>query len=139
MTTAREIMTSGAEFVGEEDSVALAARRMGELGVGALPICGTDGRLRGMLTDRDIAVRVVGAGLDPNTTRTGELAAGEAITIGADDPIVTTMATMAKYQVRRLPVIDGHRLVGIITQADIARAELPDQMVGELLAALSID
>lgn len=137
MTTAKEIMSKDVSCVRADETVADAARRMADLGVGALPICGSDDRLQGMLTDRDIAVRVVGAGKDPNTVHAGELAQGEAVTIGADDPIDELLATMKRHQVRRLPVIDGHRLVGIVAQADVARA-LPDPRVGELLEALSV-
>ncbi|MEV2256568.1 CBS domain-containing protein [Streptomyces sp. NPDC050147] len=138
MTTAREIMTGGAECIGAEESVLLAAQKMTELGVGALPICGTDNRLKGMLTDRDIVVKVLGQGKDPADTNAGELAQGEAVTIGADDDADEIMRTMTSHKVRRLPVIDGHDLVGVVAQADVARS-LPDPQVGDLLAALSSD
>ncbi|MEU9196559.1 CBS domain-containing protein [Streptomyces hundungensis] len=138
MTTAREIMTSGAECIGERDSVLDAARKLAELDVGALPICGIDERLKGMLTDRDIVVKVLAKGKDPAKTQAGELAQGEAVTIGADDDAEEILRTMATHKVRRLPVIDGHQLVGIVAQADVARA-LPDIKVGDLLEALSRD
>ncbi|MGV9877720.1 CBS domain-containing protein [Streptomyces sp. NPDC003006] len=138
MTTARDIMTGGAECIGAEESVLLAARKMTELGVGALPICGTDNRLKGMLTDRDIVVKVLGKGKDPAQTNAGELAQGEAVTIGADDDADEIMRTMTTHKVRRLPVIDGHDLVGVVAQADVARS-LPDPQVGDLLQALSTD
>jgi CBS domain-containing protein len=107
------------------------------LDVGALPICGTDDRLQGMITDRDIAVKIVAQGRDPRSVKAGELAQGGAVTIGADDSIDELLSTMTEHQVRRVPVTDGHRLVGIIAQADVARA-LPDPPVGELVEALSI-
>ncbi|MDK0523898.1 CBS domain-containing protein [Streptomyces sp. ML-6] len=138
MTTAREIMTEGAECIGADEPVLLAARKMTEMGVGALPICGTDDRLKGVLTDRDIVIKVLGAGKDPASTTAGELAQGEAVTIGADDDAGEIMRTMSTHKVRRLPVIDGHRLVGMVAQADVARA-LPDPQVGDLLEALSTD
>ena len=138
MTRARDIMTSNPQCVRADETVETAARRMADLDVGALPICGTDDRLKGMITDRDIAVRVVAQGRNPATVTAGELAQGEAVTIGADDPIDEALATMTQHQVRRLPVIDGHRLVGIIAQADVARA-LPDPPVGALVEALSVD
>ncbi|MDQ0938556.1 CBS domain-containing protein [Streptomyces sp. V1I1] len=138
MTTAREIMTGGAECIGAEESVLEAARKMKQLGVGALPICGTDDRLKGMLTDRDIVVKVLGAGKDPSAVKAGELAQGEAVTIGADDDPDEILHTMTRHKVRRLPVIDGHELVGMVAQADVARA-LPDAKVGDLLEALSTD
>ncbi|MGW7435328.1 CBS domain-containing protein [Streptomyces sp. NPDC054849] len=138
MTTAREIMTEGAECIGAEETVLEAAKKMTQMGVGALPICGTDDRLKGMLTDRDIVVKVLGAGKDPSQVKAGELAQGEAVTIGADDDAAEILRTMTEHKVRRLPVIDGHRLVGIVAQADVARA-LPDPQVGDLLQALSSD
>ncbi|MFI8101108.1 CBS domain-containing protein [Streptomyces sp. NPDC086023] len=138
MTTARQIMTPDAACVRWDESVLTAARKMTELGVGALPICGSDDKLKGMLTDRDIVVKVLGAGKDPDSCTAGELAQGEAVTIGADDDAAEIMRTMADHKVRRLPVIDGHTLVGIVAQADVARA-LPDPQVGDLLQALSSD
>ncbi|AXK33995.1 CBS domain-containing protein [Streptomyces armeniacus] len=138
MTTAREIMTPGAECIGTDDSVLRAAEKMRRLGVGALPICGQDNKLKGVLTDRDIAVRVLGAGRDPETTPAGELAQGEAVTIGADDEAEEVLATMSEHKVRRLPVIDGRELVGMVAQADVARA-LPEPDAGELVKALSYD
>jgi CBS domain-containing protein len=138
MTTARDIMTGGAACVGTDETVIAASRKMADLGVGALPICGTDDRLKGVLTDRDVVVKVLGAGKDPADTRAGELAQGEAVTIGADDDAEEIMATMTEHRVRRLPVIDGTRLVGMVAQADVARA-LPDPEVGELLTALSAE
>jgi CBS domain-containing protein len=138
MTTAREIMTAGVECVGESETVLDAARKLADLGVGSMPICGEDNRLKGMITDRDIVVKVLAAGKDPGSTRTGELGQSEVVTVGADDSVEEVLSTMSKYQVRRLPVIDGHDLVGIIAQADVARA-MPDRPVGELLDALSSD
>lgn len=138
MTRARDIMTPSADVVGAGDTVLDAAHRMAELHVGALPICGEDNRLEGMLTDRDIVTKVLAAGRDPATVRAGELAQGEAVTIGADDDAEEILATMSEYKVRRLPVIDGHSLVGIVAQADVARA-LPAPAVGDLLEALSVD
>ncbi|GGX89620.1 signal transduction protein [Streptomyces minutiscleroticus] len=138
MTKARDIMTGGAEFVRDQDSVRDAAEKMKELGVGALPICGSDNRLKGVVTDRDVVVKVVGAGRDPKECKAGELAQGEAVTIGADDGAEEILRTMKEHKVRRLPVIDGHDLVGMVALADVARA-LPDEKAGDLLEALSTD
>ena len=136
MTTAREIMTPGAECIGENESLQAAARKMAELNVGSLPVCGEDDRLKGVVTDRDIVVRVVAEGQDPSQVTAGALAQGKPVTVGADDDADTILRTMSEYQVRRLPVIDGHSLVGIVAVADVARA-LPDRPVGDLLQALS--
>ena len=134
--TARDVMTQNAECVGENETVLDAARRLADLNVGAVPICGEDNRLKGMLTDRDIVVKVLAAGKDPASTRAGELGAGKPVTIGADDSIEEALHTMSQHQVRRLPVIDGHDLVGIVSQADIAR-NLDEEKTGELVEAIS--
>lgn len=136
MATARDIMTSGATCAGSGETVVEAARKMRDLGVGALPICGPDDRLAGMITDRDITVRVVAEGRDPSSVKVSELAQGKPATIGADDSVEEALATMSKHGVRRLPVIDGQRLVGIVSQADVAR-NLPEDRVGDLVDAIS--
>ena len=136
MTTAREIMTPDVTCVGEKESLADAARKMAELRVGSLPICGEDNRLKGMLTDRDIVVKALAKGRNPAECTAGELAEGKPVTIGADDDAQEILRTMSQYKVRRLPVIDGHQLVGIVAVADVARA-LPDRPVGDLIDALS--
>ena len=136
MTTAREIMTPGVECVSVGETLVDAARRMRELDVGALPICGDDDRLAGMITDRDIVVKVLAEGRDPSSVKVGDLADGKPVTIGADDPVEEALSTMSKHGVRRLPVIDGHDLVGMVSQADIAR-NLPEGKVGDLVEAIS--
>ena len=136
MTKARDIMTPGAECVGENETLVDAARKMAELDVGALPICGEDNRLKGMVTDRDIVVKCLAQGGDPNSMKAGELAEGKPVTIGADDPVEEILRTMTQYKVRRLPVIDGHDLVGMVSQGDVAR-NLPEEKVGDLVEAIS--
>ncbi|MET9432417.1 MULTISPECIES: CBS domain-containing protein [unclassified Streptomyces] len=138
MTTARQLMTKGVECIGESDTLLKAAETMKRLGVGAMPICGDDDKLKGMLTDRDIVVKGLGAGKDPSTTTAGELAQGEVVYVDADDDVQLVLRKMSEHKVRRLPVIDNHRLVGMVAQADVARA-LPDPQVGDLLQALSTD
>jgi CBS domain-containing protein len=136
MTTAREIMTGGVECASVNDSLTDAAKKMRDLDVGALPICGDDNRLQGMVTDRDIVVKCIAEGGDPSSTKVSDLAEGKPVTIGADDPIDEALRTMIEHGVRRLPVIDGDRLVGMVSQADVARETTPEQ-AGELVAALS--
>jgi CBS domain-containing protein len=136
-TKARDIMTPDCACVGENDTVLDAAKRLAELDIGAMPICGEDDRLKGMLTDRDIVVKVLAQGKDPASTRAGELATqGEVVTIGADDSIDEALRTMTEHKVRRLPVIDDQRCVGIISQADIA-TNIDEEKVGDLVEAIS--
>ena len=136
MATAREIMTGGAECVGENETLEAAARKMKDLDVGSLPICGEDNRLKGMLTDRDIVVKCLAEGGDPRTATAGQFAEGKPVTIGADDSIEEAIRTMQDHQVRRLPVIDGHDLVGVVSQGDVAR-NVPEEKVGDLVEAIS--
>lgn len=90
------------------------------------------------MTDRDIVVKVLAKGLDPAEVETGTLAQGEAVTIGADDDAEQVFSTMTQHKVRRLPVIDGTTLVGVVALADATRAlDAPD--AGRLIEALSTD
>jgi CBS domain-containing protein len=134
--TARDVMTGGAECIGENETLVEAARKMKELDVGALPICGEDDRLKGMLTDRDIVIKAVAVDKNPSGTVAGDLADGKPVTIGADDSVEEALRTMAEHRVRRLPVIDGHDLVGVVSQADLAR-NVDEEKVGELVEAIS--
>jgi CBS domain-containing protein len=136
MPTVREIMTGGVECIGENETLEAAARKMKELDVGALPICGEDNRLKGMVTDRDIVIKCFAEGGDPRTAKAGDFGQGKPVTVGADDSVEEAIRTMQDHQVRRLPVIDGHDLVGILTQADIAR-NYPEDRVGELVERIS--
>jgi CBS domain-containing protein len=134
--TAREVMTGGAECIGENETIVEAAKKMTDVDVGALPICGEDDRLKGMVTDRDIAVKVLAQGKDPSSTRAGELGEGKPVTIGADDSVEEALRTMKEEKVRRLPVIDGHELIGIVSQGDLA-TNIPEDRVGDLVEAIS--
>jgi CBS domain-containing protein len=136
MATARDIMTGDATCASVNDTLVDAARKMKELDVGALPICGDDNRLAGMVTDRDIVVKCLAEGGDPSSTKVSDLAEGKPVTIGADDPVPEILRTMTQYGVRRLPVIDGHELIGMVSQADVAK-NLPDENVADLVQAIS--
>src|SRR3954469_20321968 len=98
MTTAREIMTPDVNCVGENETLADAARKMAELDVGSLPICGEDNRLKGMITDRDIVTQAVAKGRDPKDVRAGDLAQGKPVTIGADDDAGEILSTMSSHK-----------------------------------------
>jgi CBS domain-containing protein len=136
MTIARDIMTTSPTCIGENDSLIDAARLMRDLNVGALPICGDDGRLKGMVTDRDIVIKCVAYGGDPGEATAGSLAEGKPVTIDVDDDVRNAMTLMEQHQVRRLPVIEDHKLVGIIAQADIALSLSPIE-TGETVEAIS--
>lgn len=135
---ARDVMTEAPEFVKDDQPLAEAAKRMADEDAGALPVCGADGKLIGMVTDRDVVVKVIAKGRNPSEVTAGEITREqtEAVTIGADDSIDEALRTMAEHKVRRLPVIDGTEMIGIVAQADLARA-CPAEKAGEMLEAIS--
>jgi CBS domain-containing protein len=135
--TARELMTEGCECVNEGESVVDAARKLAQLNVGAMPICGDDNKLKGMLTDRDITLKVVAEGKDPAGVTAGDLAQGVPVTASVDDSADEVLKTMSEHQVRRLPVLDNDKnLVGIISQADVA-IRAGDAEAGHMVEAIS--
>ncbi|GAB3595454.1 CBS domain-containing protein [Microbacterium tumbae] len=137
MTLISDIMTPGARCIGENDSLQVAASLMSELDVGSLPICGEDSRLKGMLTDRDIVVKAIANGMDPDATPARALAAGRPVTVQASDDVAVALERMQEHRIRRLPVIEDHMLVGIVTQADVARS-LPAADTGETVESISL-
>ncbi|WP_280427145.1 CBS domain-containing protein [Nocardia brasiliensis] len=137
MTTAQTVMRSDVAHISVRDTMETAAQRMRQLNVGALPICDSDGCPVGIVTDRDIVVKVVGVGANPKTTTAGELAQGadRLHTVETGTDIDEALAVMAENQIRRLPVTENGSLVGIITEADLAR-HLPEKEVAEFVEAV---
>ena len=115
----RDLMSSHLITVDREETVAAAARLLSRHNVGALPVT-AGGRLVGMLTDRDIAVRCVAANFDPNLTRVRSVMSAGAVTIPAGESGLKAARTMGKHQIRRLPVTEEGHLVGMLSQADLA-------------------
>ncbi len=134
-TSVRDAMTEDPRSIGASAPVIDAARRMRDGDVGSLPV--TDGEaLVGMITDRDITTRVVAVGADPQATSVGDACSGEPITVAPDDDLEAAVELMARHQVRRLPVVEGGRLVGIVAQADIALRD-DETRTGALVEAIS--
>ena len=132
----RDVMTSNPCTIDADRSVAYAAKMMLEEDVGLAPIV-EDGKLIGMLTDRDIATRVAAEGRDPDQVKVRDVASKQLITIAPGQDLDEALRKMAHHQVRRLPVVeeDG-RLVGVVAQADIAR-EGDDSQTGQLVEEIS--
>ncbi|MEV7086726.1 CBS domain-containing protein [Streptomyces sp. NPDC093085] len=121
MTTAKDIMHSGARWIPAHETLDRAAQLMRELDVGALPIADTDERLMGILTDRDIVVGCVARGHDPAKVTAGEMAHGTPRWIDSEATVEEVLTEMEDHRIRRLPVIEDKRLVGMISEADLAR------------------
>ncbi|MBA2357901.1 MAG: CBS domain-containing protein [Actinobacteria bacterium] len=132
----RDVMTSNPTTIGADEPVTRAARMMRDEDVGVAPIVDGD-RLVGTVTDRDITIRVVAEGKDPETTSVREIASTRLVTIDPQQDLDEAIRLMAEHQVRRLPVVeeDG-RLVGIVAQADVAR-EGDDSQTGEVVQQIS--
>jgi CBS domain-containing protein len=136
MTTAQDIMTPAPQCVRHDQTLVDAARMMATMDVGSLPICGPEGKLVGMLTDRDIVVRCLAAGDDPSAVTAGELAEGKPTYVAADADISEVLRVMQEQQIRRVPVIEDRQLVGIISQGDISLSAAPSA-TGETVAQIS--
>lgn len=128
MTTAREIMTADPHTLREGQSVVDAARLMRDQGVGAVPVVAQDGSLTGIVTDRDLAVGPLADGADPAATTVGSLAHGIVSTVGPEEDIDRIVDTMGDQQIKRLPVLEDGTLVGIISEADLARHVADDHV-----------
>ena len=120
MSTARDVMHTGAACIDENETLTAAAEMMRDMHVGALPICGTDRRLHGIITDRDIVVRCVAEGLDPAIMTAREMAQGTPIWVDVDDDADEVLRVMTESGVGRVPVLEQHQLVGVISEADLA-------------------
>ena len=119
----REIMSSAVVRIHPEETVAVAARMLEHNNIGALPVCSGDGRLYGMVTDRDLVTRCLAAGKTPQTTKVREVMTGK-VYVGRPDMDVTLAAgLMAREQVRRLPVMENGKLCGMVSLCDLARKE----------------
>ncbi|MFI9551326.1 CBS domain-containing protein [Nonomuraea endophytica] len=127
--TARDLMSAGVECIAAHETLDRAAQMMRDRGVGALPICGSDDRLKGIITDRDIVTKCIAEGHDPSRVTAGDLATG-LVWVPADATVEEALARMEENQIRRLPVIENHRIIGMISEADLARHLPDDQLAG---------
>ena len=131
----REVMTPGPETIQADRPAAEAAKMMKEADAGMIPVM-DNGNLLGTVTDRDIAIRIVAEGKDPQSTPVREIASTDVVTIEPDRDLDEALRMMAKHQVRRLPVVENGRLVGVIAQADVAR-EGSEKEVGHTVEEIS--
>jgi CBS domain-containing protein len=131
----RDVMTPGPETIQADRPAAEAAKLMKEADAGMIPVV-NNGNILGTVTDRDIVVRLVAEGRDPQSTPVYEIASTEIVTIEPDRDLDEALELMAKHKVRRLPVVENGRLVGVLAQADVAR-EGDEREVGHTVEEIS--
>ncbi|MET7464610.1 CBS domain-containing protein [Nonomuraea sp. NPDC005501] len=129
--TARDVMNPGAECLPAHESLDRAAQLMRNGNIGALPVCDSDGRVIGIITDRDIVIKCVAEGRDPAQVRAGDLTA-DLVAVTPDAPLAEALSRMEEHRIKRLPVVEDDRVVGMISEADLAR-HLPDAQLAEFV------
>jgi CBS domain-containing protein len=128
MTTAKEIMHPGAQWIKREEMLDQAAQLMARLDVGALPVSDENERLCGIITDRDIVVKCIAKGRNPAETRCADLCEGTPRWVEANADVSDVLHEMESHRIKRLPVIENKRLIGMISEADLAQHLTDDQI-----------
>lgn len=132
-----ELMTDSVITIAPDESASLAARLLYRHNIGSVPVCSADGRLRGIVTDRDIVLRCVAAENDPDTTPVQEIMTRNLVTVSPKDDVREAARQMAAAQVRRLPVAENGRLIGFLAIADMAKHHLFDMEASKALSEIS--
>ena len=133
----RDIMTKQVVRIHPEETVTVAARMLEHNNIGAMPVCGNDGRICGMITDRDIVIRCLASGRKPDTTSVREVMTTKVYVARPDMDVSTVAGLMGKEQIRRLPVMDKGKLCGMISIGDLAEREESGIVAAEALTGIS--
>ena len=133
----RDIMTKQVIRIAPEETVAVAARTLAHYNIGSLPVCGSDGRLQGVVTDRDIVTRCLAANRPAANTTVREVMTTQVVTAGADLDVSLAAGLMGRRQIRRLPILENERLCGMVSLADMATAEPSSIDAGDALTEIS--
>lgn len=133
----REVMTSPVIRINPEESVAVAARTLTHYNIGALPVCGNDGRMCGLVTDRDIVTRCLASGRSPSTTSVREVMTSKVISAKPDMDAIMAASLMGREQIRRLPVLENGKLCGMVSLGDLALKEESSMDAGDALSEIS--
>ena len=120
----RDVMTDPAIRIGSSETVEVAARTLARYNIGALPVCGSDGRVCGMVTDRDLVTRCLASGHNPAQTRVEQVMSGNVVGVPADMEVGEAARLMARKQVRRLPVLEQGKLKGMVSLGDLSKGDL---------------
>ena len=137
MKTAKDLMTSPAECLAPDETIVTAARMLRKYDVGSMPILDGD-TLVGVVTDRDIVINAVAKGLDVATATVAEAASDTVVTVDVEDSAEQVAQVLGEHQIRRVPVVENGKVVGVISQADVAR-DLDNATAGEVVEEISKD
>lgn len=133
----RDVMTAPAIRIHPEESVSVAARTLEHFNIGILPVCGSDGRLKGLVTDRDLVTRCLAAGRLPGNTPVREVMTSQIVSARPDMDTGAAAHLMGREQIRRLPVVENGRLCGMVSLGDLARREESAPDASDALADIS--
>jgi CBS domain-containing protein len=133
----RELMTQNVIRIHPEEPVEVAARTLTQYNIGALPVCGRDGQLYGMVTDRDLVIRCMAAGRSPSSMKVQEVMTGKVISAGPDMEASAAAHLMGRQQIRRLPVVDNGKLCGMVSLGDLAGREESTMDAADALTEIS--
>ncbi len=133
----KDLMSSGVISITPEENASLAARLLARHNVGALPVCSSDGKLRGILTDRDIVLRCIAAESPPEQTRVKDIMTRGVVTVSPEDDLREASRLMAADQIRRLPVVEDGRVVGMLSLGDLAKTQQFDMEASKALSEIS--
>ena len=130
----REVMTNPVIRISGDETVEVAARTLARYNIGALPVCGSDGRLQGLVTDRDLVIRCIASGRNPGLTKVSQIMSGSVVGIPPDLETKDAAEIMGRRQIRRLPVLENEKLCGMVSLGDLTRAEAD---TGQTLSQIS--
>ena len=133
----RDLMTSDVRSLQGDMTLTDAAYLMRELDVGVIPVTSKKGELEGVITDRDIIIRNIALGKDPSVTKIESVMTKDIVTITPDTDVSEAASIMSQEKIRRLPVVDGVKLIGMISLGDLAASSKSDQMAGNVLEDVS--
>ena len=135
----RDVMTAPAIRIHPEEPVSVAARALEHYNIGALPVCGSDGQLRGLVTDRDIVTRCLAADRQPGKTQVGQIMTAGVLSVDPDTSTAEAARLMGARQIRRLPVVENGKLVGMVSLGDLASTFESNRAAGDALTEISLN
>ena len=133
----RNVMTSPAVRIHPEEPVSVAARALEHYNIGALPVCGSDGQIKGILTDRDIVTRCLAADRQPGKTQVGQVMTAQVLTVSPETATAEAARIMGSQQIRRLPVVENGKLLGMVSLGDLASSFENNRAAGDALTEIS--